>query len=85
MWAYSSQSKKIWFVGLYQKMIEIYRGIIKLRKSVYKKEIWRVKVGCNEKKLPTHTFLFFCWKQITKDASCTFFLHSTVNLLLIHI
>ena len=35
---------------LYQKIIEIYREKIKLRKLVYKKEIQRVEVGLNEKK-----------------------------------
>ena len=44
------QAKKIWFVRLYQKMIEIYQEKIKLRKLVHKKEIRRVGVGFKKKK-----------------------------------
>ena len=44
------QAEEIWFVRLYQKMIEIYKEKLKLRKLVYRKEIWRVEAGFNEKK-----------------------------------
>ena len=47
------QAKKVWFVRLYQKMIEIYQEKIKFRKLVHKKEIRRVGVGFKKKKKPT--------------------------------